>query len=692
MAKADRALGDTRIEGVKTNTGFLRCLLAQPEVRAGEFDTRFIEMHMGDILAADIADTRRPAVLDVGTDGLTSTKPQEVPVDLAPDAIAVSAPMQGLIVRMDVAVGDMIAAGSQVAIIEAMKMEMPVLAPFAGRVSHIGCSVGCTVDLAAALAYLEPGDDLTADAGDVIVSDPKAIRPELAELRVRREGLLDRARPEAVERRRRIGKRMIRENLADFFDGGQFEEYGSLTYAAQKSRRSVEELLRISPADGLIAAVGHVNGDAFGKDASRCMALAYDYTVLAGTQGINSHHKKDRMLQLAEQWRIPVMLFAEGGGGRPGDTDYTGVSGLDSMTFRRLAKLNGLVPLVGLVTGRCFAGNAALLGCCDVIIATRDANIGMAGPAMIEGGGLGVFKPEEVGPTTVQEPNGVIDLLVEDEAEAVAAGRRYLGYFQGDLAEWEVPDQDALRQAVPANRLRAYEVRTVIELLADTGTTMELRHGFAPSLVTALIRIEGRAIGVIANNSLALGGAIDGDCADKATRFMQLCEAFGLPILTLCDTPGFMVGPKAEEKALVRHVSRMFITAAGLTVPMVTVVLRKAYGLGAMAMAGGSFHAPAASLSWPTGEFGGMGIEGAVRLAYRADLAAAAEGVERDSLFRTLVDQMYQKGKALNVASTLEIDDVIDPAETRARISATFRAVGRREGTVGSPATRIDTW
>tara|TARA_R110002020_G_scaffold184947_2_gene382363 strand:- start:75416 stop:78727 length:3312 start_codon:yes stop_codon:yes gene_type:complete len=691
VAKADRALSDTRIEGVKTNAGFLRQLLAQPEVRAGDFHTRFIETEIARILATDISDARRPAALDPDLDGAVSTASAEVPPGLSANALAINAPMQGVVVRMDVALGDMVSAGTQIAIVEAMKMEMPVLAPVPGRVAYIGCGVGDAIDLASVIAYLDPEKDGSAHVESVDAGDPDAIRPELAELFERKEGLLDAARPEAVERRTRLGKRMIRQNLADFFDGGEYQEYGSLTYAAQKSRRSVEELLRISPADGLVAGVGQVNGDVFGEAAGRCMALAYDYTVLAGTQGINSHHKKDRMLQLAEQWRIPVMLFAEGGGGRPGDTDYTGVSGLDSMTFRRLAKLNGLVPLVGVVTGRCFAGNAALLGCCDVIIATRDSNIGMAGPAMIEGGGLGVFKPEEVGPTSVQEPNGVIDVMVEDEAEAMAAARRYLGYFQGDLPEWTVPDQKALRRAVPENRLRAYEVHKVIELLADKDTSMELRRAFAPSLVTTLIRIEGRAIGVIANNSLAIGGAIDADCADKATRFMQLCEAFGLPILTLCDTPGFMVGPKAEETALVRHVSRMFITAASLTVPMVTIVLRKAYGLGAMAMAGGSFHAPAASLSWPTGEFGGMGLEGAVRLAYRADLAAATEGAERDTLFRKLVDQMYQKGKALNVASTLEIDDVIDPADTRDRVTSVLRA-SAGAGRPASTRSRIDTW
>src|SRR5690606_7236085 len=394
----------------------------------------------------------------------------------------------------------------------------------------------------------------------------------------------DARRPEALAKRRKTGQRTARENLADLLDEGSFIEYGAMALAAQRGRRKLAELMELSPADGLIAGIGTVGAAQFGEQAARCMALSYDYTVFAGTQGVMNHKKTDRMLALAEQWRLPVVLFAEGGGGRPGDTDFVGVAGLDCHTFVAMAKLSGLVPTVGVVSGRCFAGNAALLGCCDVIIATRNATIGMAGPAMIEGGGLGSFTPEQVGPTSVQGPNGVIDILVEDEAEAVAVAKQYLGYFQSAVSEWQCGDSRELRHVIPENRLRIYDIRKVTELLADEGSVLELRRQFAPGLITALIRIEGKPFGLIANNPAHLGGSIDAIAGDKAARFLQLCEAHDLPVVSLCDTPCFMVGPDAEKQATVRHVSRLFVTAASLTVPFFTLVLRKGYGLGAQAM------------------------------------------------------------------------------------------------------------
>jgi acetyl-CoA carboxylase carboxyltransferase component len=439
----------------------------------------------------------------------------------------------------------------------------------------------------------------------------------------------------------------------------------------------MEELIDKTPADGLVAGVGDVNG-------RPAVVLAYDYTVLAGTQGAMNHYKKDRMLELAERRRLPVVLFAEGGGGRPGDTDTTSISGLDTMAFHLFARLSGQVPLVGIASGRCFAGNAALLGCCDVVIATGDANIGMGGPAMIEGGGLGVYAPEEVGPMSVQVPNGVVDVPVADEAEAVRVAKRYLAYFQGRLEDWDSADQEALRDLVPQDRKRAYDVREVIGTIADSGSVLELRRAFGAGIVTALARIEGMPVGVVANSPAHLGGAIDADGADKASRFMKLCDAFGLPLVSLCDTPGFMVGPDAEQTATVRHFSRMFVTGANLSVPLITVILRKAYGLGAQAMAGGSLKVPVATVAWPTGELGGMGLEGAVRLGYRRELA---EAEDPGALFDELVARSYERGKALSAATVYEIDDVIDPADTRHWIVTALRDVPRRERRIP-----LDTW
>jgi acetyl-CoA carboxylase carboxyltransferase component len=447
----------------------------------------------------------------------------------------------------------------------------------------------------------------------------------------------------------------------------------------------VEDLVARTPADGMIAGIGTVNGH-------RTIVMSYDYTVLAGTQGLQNHRKKDRLFELAEELRVPIVFFTEGGGGRPGDTDGTGVSGLDCMAFALFGGLSGLVPLVGVNSGYCFAGNAAILGCCDVVIATANSNIGMGGPAMIEGGGLGVYEPDEVGPMSVQSANGVVDIAVADEAEAVAAAKHYLSYFQGRVDTWECADQALLRNVIPENRLRAYDVRAAINGLADTNSVLELRAGFGPGMVTALIRVEGRPLGLIANNPTHLGGAIDADGADKAARFMQLCDAFDLPILFLCDTPGIMVGPEAEKTALVRHVSRMFVTGASLTVPFFTIVLRKGYGLGAQAMAGGSFKAPIFTVAWPTGEFGGMGLEGAVKLGFRRELDAIEDDDERERTFEEMVARMYEHGKALNTATYFEIDDVIDPADSRRWITAGLESAPPPLPRTGKKRPNIDTW
>ncbi|MDQ3294098.1 MAG: hypothetical protein M3527_06590, partial [Actinomycetota bacterium] len=353
---------------------------------------------------------------------------------------------------------------------------------------------------------------------------------------------------------------------------------------------------------------------------------------------------------------------------------------------------SALVPMVGIASGRCFAGNAAILGCCDVVIATAGSNIGMGGPAMIEGGGLGVFPPEAVGPLDVQVTNGVVDVVVADEAEAVAVAKQYLSYFAGAVDGWTCAPQEALRAVIPENRRQVYDVRAVLEGLADERSVLELRAGFGLGMVTALARVEGRPLGIVANNPSHLAGAIDADGADKAARFLQLCDAFDLPVLFLCDTPGIMVGPDAEQTALVRHASRLFVVGASLTVPFGTIVLRKGYGLGAQAMAGGSFKAPLFCVAWPTGEFGGMGLEGAVRLGYRNELEAIADPDERETTFQTMVDRMYEHGKALNTATYFEIDDVIDPADSRRWIATTFAAAPPPPPRTGKKRPCIDPW
>ncbi len=602
-------------------------------------------------------------------------------------------PFAGTVLRVAVAAGDRVAAGAVLVVLESMKMEHVVEAATPGVIDTVLVAPGDAVQTGDVVVQMTESDGIVAEDRPAAADVASAGRPELAELRDRVAATLDPGRPAATERRHAGGRRTARENIEDLCDPGSFEEYGGLVFAAQRARRSVDDLIANTPADGLVAGIGRVNGDLFDDERSRCAVLSYDYSVLAGTQGQMNHRKKDRIFELAERLRLPVVLFAEGGGGRPGDTDMAVVTGLDTEAFALFAKLSGLVPLVGIVSGRCFAGNAALLGCCHVVIATPDANVGMGGPAMIEGGGLGVFAPEDIGPVSVQVPNGVVDVLATDEKEAVDVARRYLSYFQGDVRDWVSPDQELLRDVVPPDRRRVYDVRRALELIADEGSVLELRPSFAPGMVTALTRMEGRAVGVIANNPMHLAGAIDAANADKAARFMQLCEAFGLPLLFLCDTPGFMVGPEAEATALVRRVSRMFVVGASLTVPFACVVLRKGYGLGAQAMAGGSFRRPVFTVAWPTGELGGMGLEGAVRLGFRRELDAIDDPTEREAAFSAMVARAYEHGKALNVAAHFEIDDVIDPADTRARFLHALESAGPRDDwTRVQRRPFVDTW
>ena len=508
-------------------------------------------------------------------------------------------------------------------------------------------------------------------------TDTNPIRPELIEMIHRHAFGLDENRPDAVAKRQQKNQRTARANVDDLCDAGRFIEYGALAIAAQRGRRSVDDLISKTPADGLIAGIGSVNGSSFGDDKARCMVMAYDYTVLAGTQGYFNHKKMDRMLKLAYEQSLPLVFFAEGGGGRPGDIDAVGImtAGLDLSTFGSFAKLSGRVPLVGVVSGPCFAGNAALLGCCDVIIATKNSNIGMGGPVMIEGGGLGIFKPEEIGPMDVQTQNGVVDIEAADDIEAVAVARKYLSYFQGTTSRWEAADQIRLRDLIPENSKRAYNVRTVIKAMADTDSFLELRPKFGPGIITGFIRIEGRPFGVMANNCMHMAGAIEAEGADKAARLMQLCNAHGLPILSLCDTPGFMVGPEIEKRAQVRHVCRMFVNGSHITVPYFTVVLRRGYGLGAMAMAKGGFHESFFTAAWPTGEFGAMGLEGAIKAGFKKELAAIADPQEREKFYELLLAQLRERGKAVNIASYLEIDSVIDPADTRKWIMQGIKSV-----------------
>jgi len=689
VAKAGRALGEFRIEGIKTNIPFLRAILGRPEIVSGEVSTRFVEDNAGSLAAA------AAELSHTGFDFQQAAVPDEngavIEKDVPPGTVAIRSHLKGCVVDIEVLSGDMVVAGQKLMVLESMKMEHVITADRSGYVRAVCVELGDVAASGSPLLYIEEAEVVDGYRVDEEKIDLDSIRPDLAHVIERHAYTLDENRPEAVSRRHDRNQRTARENIEDLCDRGSFIEYGALTVALQRKRRSMEDLMKKTPADGFIAGIGTVNGALFDDRASRCMVMAYDFTVLAGTQGLMGHKKLDRVLHIANQWELPIVLFAEGGGGRPGDTDANVVAALDIASFSSFAALSGKIPLIGIVEGPCFAGNAALLGCCDVIIATKSSSIGMGGPAMIEGGGLGVVRPEQVGPIDIQTRNGVVDIAVENESEAVSITKKYLSYYQGPVDDWDAADQRMLRWLIPENRVRVYDVRSVIETLADRGSVLELRPHFGPGMVTSLVRIEGRSFGLLANDSKHMGGAIEAEDADKAARFMQLCDAYGLPILSLVDTPGFMVGPDIETRAQVRHVCRMFIAGSHVSVPFFTIVLRKGYGLGAMAMTAGSFHGSFFTTCWPTGEFGGMGLEGAVKHGFKKELAAIKDPAEREATYKFFVEQAYEMGKATNTASFMEIDAVIDPAETRRWIMRGLKSLPAGSGKKGG-GRYIDAW
>ncbi len=712
-AKAGRALAEFRLAGAASNIGFLQALLAHPALLAGRLHTNFVAEHIAALTAAEAApakwfapagvaaprragarlESRDPlAIVDYGKETVAEEAAAEPGEEaLGPEGtVPLRAPMQGTIVSLSVADGATVQPGQEIMVMEAMKMQHSIAAAASGIVRGFVVEAGETVFEGAPLAFIEERPELGGAVREATKVDLDHIRPDLAEVLERHRRTRDEARPKAVARRRATGQRTARENISDLVDPGTFVEYGALALAARRRTHSVEQLVEESPADGIILGLGTVNGQDFPEEQGRAAVAHYDYTVMAGTQGRNGHRKQDRFFELAHDLRIPVVLFAEGGGGRGSDSDAIGGSETD--TFYRFAALSGGAPVIGIASGKCFAGNAVMLGCCDVIIATANANIGMAGPAMIEGGGLGVYRPEEIGPMSVTVPSGVVDIAVADEPEAVRVAKQYLSYFQGSVKAWSAADQRHLRHIVPENRLRGYDMRALIATMADEGSMLEIRRGWGLGMITALIRIEGKALGVIANNPMHLGGAVDSDAADKAARFMQMCDAHDIPILSLNDNPGNMVGPEAEKTALVRHCCRSYLIGANIDVPLFFVIIRKAIGLGKLAMTGGGMKKGVFAVSWPTGEFAGMGIEGQVKLGRRKELAAIADTAERIATYERFVAELYDIGKALNTGSHFQVDDVIDPAETRRWIVAGLRSLPPRPVRHAKKRPWVDGW
>ena len=713
--KTIRALSEFHLEGVRNNISFVKNIISHPDFIEGTVHTRWVEQQIDNLTAQwqgpDLfvastsfdkasdgfagarVDTNDPLALfnhQTASAKATADESQSMAV---PDGLKpVCSPIQGTIVSIEAEIGERVRSGDAVVIVEAMKMEHVIVAQCDAIVRQVTMAVGHVVREGHPILFLEETEIATRDEITKEQMDPNYIRPDLQENIDRHAYILDENRPEAVAKRRARGGRMPRENIAELMDEGSFKEYWPLVVARQHQRHDMETLRKRTPADGVVGGTGTINAELFGDEASSAMVVHYDYTVLAGTQGGRNHYKQDRLFELALRFRLPLVLFSEGGGGRPGDDDLGPGVSFDTHTFTQFAKLSGSVPMIGVNHGRCFAGNTVLLACCDVIIATKDSTIGMGGPAMIEGGGLGVYTPEEVGPMSFQVPNGVVDILVEDEVEAVVVAKKYLSYFQGSVDSWESQDQMSLRHVIPENRLRLYDMRDIISTLADVDSVLEVREKFGVGIITAFIRVEGKPMGVIANNPHHLSGAIDSDGADKGARFIKLCDAFDIPILSLMDCPGLMVGPEVETTALVRHSARMFNTGANITTPLFGVVVRKAYGLGIQAMCGGASSLGLLTVAWPTAEFAAMNIEGSVKLGFRNELMAIEDSEDRNRLFNEKVEEQYERAKAVNAAVGGGLDDVIDPSETRSWIAEGLKRLPPMPTRTEKKHAYIDTW
>ena len=721
VTRSLRALSEFRIEGVASNIPFLTNVLEHHDLTEGRIHTRWVDEQMAELTSTNGAqrvrylsteaptadtgfagarvDSRDPLALFEHDQRVKQEQSTQIVEEEAPDlagpegSIGLPAPIQGTIVSIMVEEGQEVRNGQDLVAMEAMKMEHVIQADRDGIVKGVACSVGDVIREGFPLVFiLEAEVSVEAAVGGDLI-DPDFIRPDLQESYERHAYTLDENRPVAVAKRRGRGYRMPRENIEQLVDPGSFQEYWPLIVARQHQRNTDEQLREHTPADGLLAGTATINSDLFEDERdARAIVVHYDYTVLAGTQGGRNHYKQDRMFEMARRFQFPIVFYTEGGGGRPGD-DRTGPGvAFDTYTFTQFSKLSGLVPLVGVTNGRCFAGNTALLACCDVIIATEGSTVAMGGPAMIEGGGLGIYTPEEVGPMSFQVPNGVVDILCKDEEEATEVAKQYLSYFQGPTKEWTAPDQRRLRHIVPENRLRLYDMKEIIHTIADEGSVLEIREKFGIGIITAFIRVEGHPIGVIANNPHHLAGAIDSDGSDKGARFLQLCDAFDIPVLSLMDCPGMMVGPDVEATALVRHCARMFNTGANLSVPLFGVVVRKAYGLGVQAMCGASSLVGFFTVGWPTAEFAGMNLEGSVKLGYRKELIAIEDPEERIETYESMVNRAYENAKAVNAAAGGGLDDVIDPAETRTWIVNGLKRLPPTPERRGKKRPYIDTW
>ena len=665
IARTSRALAEFRIEGVDTNIAFLQSILRHPDFLTGSIHTRFVDEHMASLASAD---AMRRFVTPYGFKArVVATEEREQAV--GPEgSVGLATPMQGTIVEIGVTVGDQVRIGQAVAVVEAMKLQHDIRADRDGVVCAVSMSQGDVVREGYPIVFIHEtdveGGALEGDAG----VDLEAIRADLKEVNDLIQNTLDASHAEAVAALHENGRRTAREDLDDLMDEGSFREFGPPAAG--------------SVVGGPIMGLGSVNANLVGEERGRVAVVHSNYAVASYTHG---HYRQEQIHELARDWRVPLVLFSEGEGRPYGNV---GGVGMDASVFTDFAKLSGLVPLIGVNTGDCFAGNAALLACCDVIIATENSTIGMTGPAVVDASGMGTYSAEDVGSMSFQVGNGNVDILVKDDAAAIRAVKQYLSYFQGPVADWEAPDQRLMRHIIPENRVRAYEMRDIIHTLADEGSVIEIRESFGIGVITCFIRVEGQPMGVVANNPAHLAGAVDSPGADKGARFFQLCDAFDIPVVVFMDCPGIMVGPDYERTALVRHAVRLFNIGANCTAPMFGIMVRKAYGLGVQAMIGGASSVPLLTVAWPTAEFAGMNIDGAVKLSARRELAAIEDAQERKAAYERRVAQGYESARAVNSGARY----VIDPADTRAFVARGMKSLPPTPPRTAKKRPYVDTW
>ena len=668
FARAARALAEFEVAGVPTNIAFLQALLADPQVAAGGVDTRFVERHGARLAAAMEAQPRLHA------EAVAEAEEQDPGLEQAPAGVHVlAAPLGGVLARFAVAAGEPVRAGQLVAVVEAMKMEHAVHAAESGVVLALQAQVGEAVTAGRPLLWLEPQHvEHEGEAGAASGDDPLAAE-RLRELREHKAALQDEARAEAVARQRARQALTARERIARLCDAGSFVEMGALVAG---------ESGHAAPADGLVIGSARIDG-------RPAIVMSQDFSVFGGSSGPLGKAKLIRGLQRARMNGIPVVMLFDGGGHRIQDGQNSRQFSGSTTVFQEFSRLSGWVPIVSAVLGAGFAANTNYCAMSDYVIMVRGlSEMGLAGPALVKAGTGETITGQALGGADVQvDRNGLADLAVDSEDEAFAAVRRFLSFLPANARAEpppagvvQAPHTEDLAHIVPANTRIAYDMREVLARIADAGSHFELKPTHGANIVTALARLDGRAVGFIGNQPLVRGGMIDGAAAEKAARFIALCDAYGLPLVYLVDVPGMSIGSEAERTTLGRRSAKLLYELGHATVPRASVVLRKGYGLGYVAMCGGRGFDPDACLAWPTAEICAMSIEGSVDVAYRKQFVDAPDPAAKRA---EIIAGIRAKVSALQAAAGFGIDDVIEPAQTRERLIEVFaQAPQRRESTM----------